>query len=127
MKPRDSQKITGGQLIRGKKLVRAREFRREPTPAESKAWEILRDRRLLGLKFRRQQIIDGFIVDFYCPKLNLVVELDGPIHDHPECRHYDAQRTGHFESRGISVIQLRNEEVSIPKLTQLLQEFLRSE
>ena len=122
MKPRDKNQITGGQFVRGKKLDRAKDFRRQPTPAEAKAWEILRDRRLLGLKFRRQQIIDGFIVDFYCPELHLVIELDGSVHDNPESRDYDTARTRHFESRGIAVIRIRNEEVSIPKLTTLLQQ-----
>jgi very-short-patch-repair endonuclease len=127
MKPKDGPTITGGQSIRNKKLVRARQFRREPTPAESRAWEILRDRRLLGLKFRRQQVIDGFIVDFYCPRLRLVIEVDGAVHDHPETRQYDTERTRHLESKGITVIRVRNEEVSIPKLTTLLTQRLSSE
>ena len=118
--------VTGGQPISGKKLALAREFRHQPTPAESKAWEILRDRRLLRLKFRRQQIIDGFIVDFYCPELELVLELDGTVHDHAEAIQYDTERTRHLTSRGISVIRVRNEDVSIAALTRLIQRPSRS-
>ncbi|HEY9766381.1 MAG TPA: DUF559 domain-containing protein, partial [Chroococcales cyanobacterium] len=60
---------------------RAREFRKEPTPSESLLWEALRKGRLDGRRFRQQQPIGHFIVDFYCPSEKLVVEVDGPIHE----------------------------------------------
>ncbi len=56
---------------------RARQMRREDTRAESAAWELLRDRRTLGLKFRRQVPIDRYIVDFYCPEIRVIIEIDG--------------------------------------------------
>ena len=61
--------ITGQQP--GEKLTLARQMRRQPTPAEAKLWQHLRAGRLSGLHFRRQQVIDGFIVDFYCHAVGL--------------------------------------------------------
>jgi len=61
-------------------IARARQFRGEQTAAEEAAWELLRNRRCLGLKFRRQWPLSGFIADFYCPQLKLVIELDGAVH-----------------------------------------------
>ncbi|MHC5611987.1 MAG: endonuclease domain-containing protein [Nostoc sp.] len=58
----------------------ARQMRCEATPAEKLLWQKLRDKQLLGFKFRRQQTIDRFIVDFYCNEARLVVEVDGEIH-----------------------------------------------
>ncbi|MCS6918857.1 MAG: rRNA maturation RNAse YbeY, partial [Fimbriimonadales bacterium] len=60
----------------------ARQKRREPTPAEKRLWKYLRNRQLLGFKFRRQHTIERFIVDFYCPEAKLVIEVDGEIHDY---------------------------------------------
>jgi len=64
---------------------------------ERKAWEILRDRRVLGFKFRRQHIIHGFIVDFYCHELKLILEIDGKGHASAERIQYDAARTQRLE------------------------------
>ncbi|HET7025831.1 MAG TPA: DUF559 domain-containing protein [Gemmatimonadales bacterium] len=58
----------------------ARYLRRRATDAEREAWEMLRARRCHGMKFKRQEPLGNFIVDFYCPQLKLVIELDGPIH-----------------------------------------------
>ena len=58
----------------------ARSFRRNPTKAEGVLWQALRRHQVLNLHFRRQQIIDGYVADFYCEKLRLVVEADGKIH-----------------------------------------------
>jgi very-short-patch-repair endonuclease len=72
--------IIPGQHVTKEKLQRSRELRREMTPAEKILWQELRANKL-GVHFRRQQIIQGFIVDFYCHKAALVVEVDGDIHD----------------------------------------------
>ena len=60
---------------------RSREMRRPQTIVEKHAWHLLRDRRTLGLKFRRQVPIDDFIVDFYCDELKLIIEIDGDVHE----------------------------------------------
>src|ERR1700679_2143234 len=71
----------------------ARRFRQAPTAAEATAWQILRDRAIFGLTFRRQQLIAGFIVDFYCPAQRLVLDLDGGAHDDPTQRERDLDRS----------------------------------
>src|SRR5258705_8064695 len=86
-------------------LERGRELRRDPTSAERRAWELLRDRRILGLKFRRQHAISRFIVDFYCADLRLVLELDGGIHRERERASYDAARTAWLEAHGFRVVR----------------------
>src|SRR5579872_4585554 len=62
--------------------VLAQQKRCEPTPAEDALWQHLRGRQLLDLKFRRQHTIERFIVDFYCKEEQLVIEVDGSIHDY---------------------------------------------
>ncbi|MEL7433602.1 MAG: DUF559 domain-containing protein [Chloroflexota bacterium] len=59
----------------------AKQMRHDPTPAEDILWQRLR-RNALGNKFRRQHAVDCFIVDFYAPKVKLVVEVDGAIHEY---------------------------------------------
>ncbi|HVH11396.1 MAG TPA: endonuclease domain-containing protein [Longimicrobium sp.] len=100
-----------GEQRRTSRAVRARakELRKEQTPAERMLWRVLRDRAVNGLKFRRQHPLDGFVLDFYCPEVKLCVELDGGIHDTQAER--DAGRTAQLEARGLRVIRFRNEEV----------------
>jgi very-short-patch-repair endonuclease len=80
-------------------------MRSNPTREESLLWERLR-RNGLGVHFRRQQIIDGFIADFYCHAAGLVVEVDGDIHDSPEQRSYDLERDAILKDRGLSMLRL---------------------
>src|SRR2546426_11892187 len=79
------------------KLQRARDLRRGLTMAERRAWNLLRNRRMLGLTFRRQHVIAGFIVDFYCAELRLVLEIDGSGHSGGAQSDYDAARTARSE------------------------------
>ena len=102
------------------KLRRAREFRKRPTAAERRAWELLRDRRILGVKFRRQHCIRGFVVDFYCHELRLVLEIDGPVHHTPEQKAYDAERTAILEGLGLRVVRIPNETVARETLLAVL-------
>jgi very-short-patch-repair endonuclease len=83
----------------------ARKMRSAPTDAEKKLWSMLRDRRLSGLKFRRQFPVSGYIVDFYCIKAGLVVEADGGQHSLPEQLEYDRIRTSSLERLGIRVLR----------------------
>ena len=75
-----------------RQLDRARGMRRADSLAEKLAWVLLRDRRMLGLKFRRQVPIENFIVDFYCHELRLIIELDGGVHDQPSQMKKDTRR-----------------------------------
>src|SRR5687768_7931567 len=100
-------KIVTGQKIDPVKRLRARELRNHMTPEETILWEHLRHNRFRGVQFRRQQIIDGFIVDFYCHSAALVVEVDGGIHkDQIE---YDAERDRILQSRRLTILRIPNE------------------
>jgi very-short-patch-repair endonuclease len=106
--------------IDARKLALARAFRRAPTAAEATAWQILRDRGLFGLKFRRQQVIAGFIVDFYCASARLALELDGRVHDDPDQRADDAARRDALASHDVRVLRLDNRHVHEQVLRDLL-------
>ena len=87
----------------------ARQMRHQPTPAEDRLWQHLRNRRLQGAKFRRQHAINRFIVDFYCPAARLIIEVDGTIHEYtPE---EDAVRQAFLEAQGFRVLRFTNGEV----------------
>ena len=89
---------------------RARENRKNPTKAESKIWnEVLRMRQFADHKFLRQKPIDNYIVDFYCPELRLVIEIDGD--SHAEAVEYDAERTRILQSLGLTVVRYTNDDV----------------
>ena len=85
---------------------RARQLRHEATPAETILWKILRGRRFASLKFRRQQVLGAYIVDFFCPKINLVVELDGETHVGREKN--DQARQAWLEQHGFKVLRFWN-------------------
>ena len=91
-------------------IKKAKEMRFEPTLAEKKLWERLRNRRI-GYKIRRQHIIRGFIADFYCVEKNAVIEVDGGIHSTVEQKEHDKFRTVVLKNYGYEVIRCSNEEV----------------
>jgi uroporphyrinogen-III synthase len=91
--------------------VRARELRHDQTYAEHWVWDILRNRRLDGWKFRRQYPVDSYIVDFFCAELNLVVEVDGEVHLEPRQAAHDKNRDHHLTSIGCTVLRISNEAV----------------
>jgi very-short-patch-repair endonuclease len=101
--------VVVGQHVAEEKLQLARNLRRQMTPAEEKLWAALRGRRLAGLRFRRQQVIDGFIVDFYCDGARLIVEVDGGIH--AEQQGYDEARDEILAGRGFRIIRVANDDV----------------
>jgi len=86
-----------------------RSLRKSAPASENELWQELRGRRCGGYKFRRQYIINQYVVDFACVAAKLVVEVDGPTHEGRE--EYDAERTRHIESRGYRVIRFTNAEV----------------
>ena len=89
-------------------LSRARQMRHEDTLAEKLAWVRWRDRRMFGLKFRRQVAVENFIVDFYCHELRLVIELDGLVHDNPQQIQKDAQRNVRLQELGYHILRVPN-------------------
>lgn len=88
----------------------AREMRRAATPEEDLVWERLRGRRFHGLRFRRQHAIGPFIVDFYCHEKQLIIEVDGGIHE--GIAQQDAARQQYLEHLGFAVLRLDNHEVN---------------
>jgi len=99
------------QRTSNEKLTDARALRQAMTPAEAKMWEYLHNRKLGGVKFRRQQIVEGFITDFYCETAKLAVEIDGGIHSEEEVKQADEHRDKVFQARGIQTLRIRNEDV----------------
>lgn len=89
----------------------ARRLRREATAVEKALWSRLRNRRLMGAKFRRQHPLGRYIADFYCEEANLVIELDGGIHSQADQKEYDDVRQLAIESNGITVLWFKNQEV----------------
>ena len=79
------------------------------TDTETELWRLLRDRRLHGIKFRRQVLIGPYVADFYCAELKLVIEIDGDSHVAQEA--YDAVRTAYLARQGIRVLRYTNLDV----------------
>ena len=86
----------------------AKEMRREPVLYERRLWKLLRDRRLDGLKFRRQFRIGRYIVDFICLRHRLIIEADGPQH---EDRVQDAARDAWLQAEGFEVLRFPNQQI----------------
>jgi very-short-patch-repair endonuclease len=89
----------------------AKRMRKEMTDAERKLWGCLRAHRLMGLGFRRQVPVAGFIVDFACPDHKLIVEVDGSQHGNDADLTYDAARTRRLEQDGWTVLRFWNDDV----------------
>src|ERR1044071_5127363 len=113
--------IIPGQKITKGKLQGAKELRRYMTPAEQILWQELRANKQ-GVHFRRQQIIAGFIVDFYCHRAALVLEVDGDIHDLQ--KEDDAKRDKALSEMGLKIVRFRNEDV-IRDLPTVLEDIKR--
>lgn len=92
-------------------VERARELRKSQTTAEEILWELLRDRRFLGLKFRRQHQIGQFIADFYCDERKLVIEVDGSVHEQEEVKEQDRVKEEYLRSLSMTVVRILNEEI----------------
>jgi len=107
--------------VQRKMLEVARDFRREPQPSEAVLWQALRRNQLHKHKFRRQQPIGAFIVDFYCDEAGLVVEVDGPIHASQALA--DAERQGILERLGLRVLRVssRDVESDLPRVVRLIE------
>ena len=101
--------IVRGQKVSFEMHERAKKLRREMTPAEKILWKEVRANRLSGLHFRRQQIIHSYFADFYCHQHELIVELDGGIHDLQ--KEYDAEREAYLIALGFRIIHFKNDEV----------------
>jgi len=103
----------------------ARRLRKEQTKAEKIVWELLRNRKFKKYKFRRQHVIEGFVLDFYCHEIRLGIEVDGSIH--LRRKDYDELRQEVIESKGIVITRITNKEIRedkrliLKKLEKLLK------
>ena len=75
-------------------------------------WAELRNRKLDGVKYRRQHPVESFVLDFYAPEFRLVIELDGDVHDIPERHHADQRRQRRLEALGMRVLRFTNLELT---------------
>jgi len=94
-----------------KSQVRARVLRQDMPEAEHRLWYFLRRKQMDGFRFRKQHPIGQYIVDFACPKENLIIEVDGATHGTEAEITYDAKRTQFLECKGWKVIRYGNEEI----------------
>ena len=104
-----AKNIIVGQKVDEVKAQRAKELRQEMTGEEKVLWHRLRTNKLKGIKFRRQQVIQGFIVDFYCHKAGLVIEVDGGVHE--DQVEYDSERDKVLEGLDLRIMRVKNEEI----------------
>ncbi len=105
----DFPRLKVSESLRRKMVEVAREFRKEPTKSEHILWQALRGKKLDGLKFRRQQPIGPFVVDFYNSSYRLVIEVDGPIHDFQ--KRADQERQAILEMLGLNILRIKAEMV----------------
>ncbi len=110
-------------MIRRELIEMARELRKAPTRSEEVFWDAVRGRRL-GAKFRRQQVIERFVVDFFVPSHRLVVEIDGGVHRAQE--EHDALRERFLSGCGLRVLRFSAEDVErrLPDVLDTLLEVL---
>ena len=117
--------IVTGQRVAHDKVKFARRLRKEMTEEEKQLWRRLRANRLDSIHFRRQQIIDGFVVDFYCHSVGLVIEVDGEVHQDQIV--YDTERDAILKSRGLTVLRISNDEIrtNLDDVLELIRSNLR--
>ncbi|MDW2958896.1 MAG: endonuclease domain-containing protein [Alphaproteobacteria bacterium] len=114
------------KLPKNKSLqANARNLRKNSTLAEVLLWNLIKNKRVNGLDFDRQKIIGNYIVDFYCAKLNLVIEIDGNSHDNKYI--YDKKRDTYLESLGLHVIHFDDHDVklNIDKVIFSIEEYIK--
>ncbi len=92
-------------------LEAARNLRKDMTDAEQTLWHYLRGKQIGGFRFRKQHPIERYVLDFYCPRVKLAIELDGGQHNTESGRNYDEARTHWLNSQGIRVLRFWNNDV----------------
>jgi very-short-patch-repair endonuclease len=90
---------------------RARDNRKKQTSTEAKLWSLLRNRRLIKRKFRREYPIGPWLADFACPAIKLAIEVDGPSHDKEEQKAWDEMKTEYLRTSGWRVIRIKNVDI----------------
>jgi len=109
-------KPTGGNQMtkifnKASEKKKRKELRKNMPPAEVMLWSKIRAKQLDGYKFRRQYSVDRYILDFYCPKAKLGIEIDGDSHFSELAQRYDRKREDFIESLGIKILRFNNREI----------------
>lgn len=86
-------------------------MRKEPSRAEEKLWSLLRDRRLIKRKFRRQYPAGPWVVDFACPAIRLAIEVDGPSHDDANQQAWDEMKEDYLRANGWRIMRIKNADI----------------
>jgi very-short-patch-repair endonuclease len=115
-------RIVRGQTVQPETLLLAKQLRREMTLAERRLWKALRRNAAHGFHFRRQQVIEGYIVDFYCDAAKLAIEVDGGVHG--DRVDYDEFREGVLARNGVRVVRISNDAMYD---VEAVIEFIRDE
>ena len=89
----------------------ARGLRKDQTPTEQILWQKIRAHQINGFKFRRQQEFASYILDFYCHKIKLVIEIDGDVHAHPQNAAKDQRREQYLKHAGLHVFRVNNNDI----------------
>ena len=93
------------------KITLARNLRKNATIQERRLWNLLKNRQFYNLKFKRQQPIGDYIVDFICKEAKIIIEIDGGQHNEPENIDYDTARTKYLNNLGYKVVRFWNNEI----------------
>ena len=93
------------------KTILARNLRKNSTIQERRLWNLLKNRQFHNLKFKRQQPIGDYIVDFICKEAKIIIEIDGGQHNEPENIEYDKTRTEYLNTLGYKVVRFWNNEI----------------
>jgi very-short-patch-repair endonuclease len=109
-------------------VEKCRELRKKQTDAERKLWSKLRNRQLLGVKFRRQFSVGRYILDFYSPENKLGIEADGSKHYEDEGRRRDEQRTKELSKLGIQILRFSDRDIlnNLEGVCEVIQENIES-
>jgi very-short-patch-repair endonuclease len=111
---------------RSSEKEKRRILRKTMPKAEVILWFYLKSKKLHRYKFRRQYSIGRYVVDFYCPKVKLAIEIDGPSHFNPSAQQYDFERQEYIESVGIHFIRVTNPDIyeNIDGVIQVISDYL---
>jgi very-short-patch-repair endonuclease len=118
------RKVIRGKHVEPEKLRFAKSLRREMTPPERRLWAAIRGNAIDGFHFRRQQVIEDYVVDFYCASAKLAIELDGDVHE--EQWKYDESRDQTISRLGIRVLRIPNAAVlDVEAVVEYIRQALR--
>jgi len=116
------------EIIYNRKILKSirKKLRNNSTKAEKTLWIFLKNKKLNDRKFRRQHSIGNYIVDFYCPKEKIAIELDGELHLYDKVHKQDVKKEKFLNSFGIRVIRFENKQVfdNLEEVIKAIQKFL---